>query len=146
MNTRRSLARLATLWVGVVVAIGIAGGFRTDGGPPLPVHVAVTVPLVAFALAYALSSGAREVVLGLDPRMVLAAQLWRIAGAAFLFGWAVGELPDEFAVPAGIGDVATGITAALALAALLRGTLTRRGLLAFSALGRLHVHPACFGK
>lgn len=38
-------------------------------------------------------------------------------------------------LPAGIGDVATGVAALFALAALVGGNLSRRRLVAFTALG-----------
>lgn len=135
MKSRYTLAALLALWASVVVAVGIAAGFTTDGGPPVPAVIAVITPLVVFAAGYSLSTAFRNTILGLDPRIVLAAQLWRVVGAAFLFGWAAGDLPASFAIPAGVGDVATGVAAAAALAALLHGRLTRRGLWAFTALG-----------
>ncbi|MEA1903158.1 MAG: hypothetical protein U9N56_06500 [Actinomycetota bacterium] len=135
MKPKYALAVILTAWVAIVVAISFAGGFQTSSGPPVRVVIAVAVPLVLFAAGIRMSQRIRRIILELDPRMVLAAQLWRVAGAAFLFGWAAGELPAEFAVPAGIGDIVTGVVAASALAALLHGKLKRSGLWAFTALG-----------
>ena len=135
MKAKTTWATLLTLWVAVVAAVGVADGFSTDGEIPWPVLLAVAVPLAGFAALYGLSRSLRNAVLALDPRMVLGIQLWRVVGAAFLFGWAAGDLPAGFAVPAGVGDIATGIAAAVSLAALLRGSLTRVGLWAFTALG-----------
>ena len=48
---------------------------------------------------------------------------------------AAGDLHAGFAIPAGVGDIATGIAALFLLAALLNGTMTRRNLVAFTTLG-----------
>jgi hypothetical protein len=48
----------------------------------------------------------------------MAAQIYRVAGGIFLVLWADGRLPWQFALPAGVGDVATGCLAVL-LAVLL---------------------------
>src|SRR5262249_46307716 len=49
---------------------------------------------------------------------VVAGQVYRVAGGIFLVLWADGRLPWQFALPAGIGDVATG-SVAVVVAALL---------------------------
>ena len=132
MTSRIALAGVGAVWVAIVVTIGIADGF--DIGP-VGLIATAAAPLIVFAVAFNASTWFRGTVLGLDDRMVLAAQLWRVVGAAFLFGWAADDLPADFAIPAGVGDIATGVVAAAALAALLHGTLTRRKLWMFTALG-----------
>jgi hypothetical protein len=74
-------------------------------------------------------------VRGLDLSIIVAAQLWRVVGATFLFLYAAGALTGSFTWPAGIGDIATGVAALAVLTGLLHGSLTRRGLLAFTAPG-----------
>lgn len=123
------------VWVAAVLAVAALGWLETDLPLPIPLAVAVAVPVTVLAGAFRLSERFRASVLALDHRLVLATQLWRVVGAAFLFGWVAGELPAGFAVPAGVGDVATGVAALVVLGALLRGTLTRARLWAFTALG-----------
>ena len=51
---------------------------------------------------------------------LIALQLYRVFGGAFLVGWARNVIPGVFALPAGIGDMITGLLAlpvAIALAA-----------------------------
>lgn len=43
--------------------------------------------------------------------ILVAAQTWRLVGVAFLWGMAQGILAPAFALPAGIGDIAVGVTA-----------------------------------
>jgi hypothetical protein len=58
----------------------------------------------------------------------------RVAGVAFLLYLALGHLPALFALPAGLGDIATGIAAPLVARRLTLGT-GRRGALWFNAFG-----------
>jgi hypothetical protein len=74
-------------------------------------------------------------LLGLDLRLLVAAQRWRVIGIAFLFALAFDQLPAGFAVPSGVGDIATGMPAFAVVLALGNGSLTRRRLYAFTALG-----------
>ena len=66
---------------------------------------------------------------------MLTAQLWRVIGIAFFFALAFDQLPAGFAVPAGVGDLATGIAALAVVLSLGNGSLTRGRLYAFTALG-----------
>lgn len=129
-----ALAAVGMAWVAAVVTIARRSGFVTDGAPVATV-VAVAAPLLVVVGAYRAFPAVRSWVAGLDPTAVLAVQAWRVIGAAFLFGWAAGELPAGFAVPAGIGDIATGVAAVTVALAAARERLTRRALYSFTALG-----------
>jgi hypothetical protein len=59
---------------------------------------------------------------------------FRVAGVAFLITMALGHLPALFALPAGLGDIATGIAAPLVARRLAQGT-GRRAALWFNAFG-----------
>lgn len=60
---------------------------------------------------------------------------FRVVGVAFLVIMALGHLPALFAVPAGLGDIATGVAAPFVAAGLARGTTSRRAAVAFNAFG-----------
>jgi hypothetical protein len=98
------LAALVGSWIGV---------FDTQPSPPIPLGLFAVVPIAVFGLAYLLSEEFRLFVLSLDLRVLTAAQTWRVLGAVFLILWAQGALPGVFALPAGWGDVAIGVTAPL---------------------------------
>jgi hypothetical protein len=123
------------LWAGAVLAAIAAGGFAGGGAARLALPAAVALPLAAVALGYRTAPRFRTYLLALDLRLVLAAQLWRVIGIAFLFALAFERLPAGFAAPAGVGDLATGIAAGGVVLALGNGSLTRRRLYAFTALG-----------
>ena len=58
----------------------------------------------------------------------------RVAGVVFLLYLALGHLPALFALPAGLGDIATGIAAPFVARRLARGA-GRRAALWFTAFG-----------
>lgn len=116
----RSLIVAAAISIGWFVAAFTAaalGVFQTaPGAPPVAVAVAAGAPpLVVIALALR-SSRFRVWARGLDLRFLTLLHTWRTAGLAFLALAAVHALPDGFAAPAGIGDVAVGLTAPLVAA------------------------------
>ena len=53
----------------------------------------------------------QEFVMSLDLRILTVAQTWRVGGIVFLILYQHGALPGVFAIPAGWGDMAIGITA-----------------------------------
>lgn len=112
---------LLALWFTLVFFLAAAGAFVTPpGSPPLPVGMGVTVPIVAFLVAFAVSPSFREFVLAIDLRLAAAIQAWRFAGLGFLALYANGLLPGFFAWPAGLGDIAIGVTAPWVIVALIR--------------------------
>ena len=123
------------VWAGALLALIGAGVYEGGGNPPLALIATVAGPVVGFAIAYRTSPRVRDFALALDPRLVLGAQLWRVVGVGFLFALALGELDAEFAIPAGIGDILTGVAALAVIISLSGGTLTRGRFYAFTALG-----------
>lgn len=123
------------IWSGVVMTAIVAGVFAGGGASRLFLPASQAIPIAAVAIGYRAWPRFRNYLLGLDLRLVLAAQLWRVIGIAFLFALAFDQLPAGFAVPAGIGDLATGIAAIAVVLSLGNGSLTRRRLYAFTTLG-----------
>lgn len=123
------------IWSGVVMTAIVAGVFAGGGASRLLLPASQAIPIAAVAIGYRAWPRFRNYLLGLDLRLVLAAQLWRVIGIAFLFALAFDQLPAGFAVPAGIGDLATGIAALAVVVSLGNAGLTRGRLYAFTALG-----------
>jgi hypothetical protein len=120
-GVRRVVAVTLALWLGLVFLLGIQGAFvGSPGSPPLPIFFGFAIPLVAFFAAYFGWSAFREFVLGADLRLVAAIQGWRWAGFGFLALYAHGVLPGLFAFPAGLGDMAIGVSAPWILLDLIR--------------------------
>ena len=109
------------IWFALVFLLGTNGAFvRPPEVPPFPILLGATVPLVVFVAAYLGSCAFRAFILAADLRLLTAIQAWRAGGLGFLALYAHGILPGLFAWPAGLGDIAIGITAPWVALALIR--------------------------
>jgi hypothetical protein len=82
--------------------------------PPIAFGIAVVTPIVLFLVWFASSPGFRQFVLSLNPRTLTLVQSMRIAGFVFLVLGTYKILPAFFALSAGWGDIAIGVTAPFA--------------------------------
>ncbi len=109
------------IWLALVLVLGANGVFvRPPGAPPIPILLGATVPLVIFGTAYWGWHAFRVLVFAADLRLLTALQAWRAGGLGFLALTAHGILPGSFAWPAGLGDIAIGVTAPWVMLALVR--------------------------
>ena len=116
-----AIAVLVSAWLALVLTLAARGTFTTaPGAPPLGLLIGLVAPLGLFLGSYWSSRTFREFVLSVDLRVIVAIQAWRWAGFGFLSLYAYKVLPGIFAVTAGIGDMAIGVTAPFVLAALIR--------------------------
>jgi hypothetical protein len=121
MNVRSLVRAALGLWFLAAFAAGAAGAFTTaPGTPPLPILVGALAPLAVFFGAYAGSRAFRALVRSADLRLVSAVQAWRAGGLGFIALAAHGVLPGLFAWPAGLGDIAIGLSAPWIALALTR--------------------------
>jgi hypothetical protein len=112
------------LWLGLVSFLASQGAFVADAGsPPLPIFLGLAIPLAA----YFSWNSFREFILGADLRFVTAIQAWRWAGQFFFWLYAWRVLPGLFAFPAGVGDMAIGVTAPWIVLGLVRNPLFAAG-------------------
>jgi hypothetical protein len=89
----------------------LLGVFDSGPRPPLLLGLTATVPVALFVFCYLTSAQFREFVLSLDLRTLALAQVIRVVGIVFVILYFLGTLPGAFALPAGWGDFAIGITA-----------------------------------
>ena len=142
---RLAVAIALTVWLLLVLSLGAAGAFvGPPGTPPLPIAIGVAAPLVLFFTWLRLSQSFREFVLSLDLRLIAGMQAWRWAGLGFLFLYAYKVLPAVFALPAGLGDMAIGVTAPWMILALARqpGFAARGTFIRWNVLGILDLLTA----
>jgi len=128
------------VWLLLVLSLGAAGAFvGPPGTPPLAIAIGVAAPLVLFFGLLRLSQPFREFVLSLDLRLIAGMQAWRWAGLGFLDLYAYKVLPGVFALTAGLGDMAIGVTAPWIILALVRqpGFAARRAFIRWNILGIL---------
>jgi hypothetical protein len=108
-------------WLALVLMLGSRGVFQASpGAPPLGILLGVLAPVAVFLVAFGFSERFRRFALEFDPRLGAGLQAWRFAGLGFLALYAYGVLPGSFALPAGLGDMAIGVTAPWIMLALLR--------------------------
>ena len=130
----------ATLLGGWIVASALLGGagvYHRSSGEATPwlgaafagtltaLLLAARIPVVARSLAHA-GTAARLAV----PHSI------RVVGVVFLIAMAQGKLPAVFALPAGLGDIAVGLSAPFVARRLARDR-DRRGAVRFNLLGIL---------
>lgn len=98
-------------WLFVVLQLAQAGVFRPGAVPVPAIPLAVILPL-AVALPLLLRSANIAAALdALPPSWLIGLQVYRVLGGVFLVRWAAGQLPGEFALPAGTGDMLVGLLA-----------------------------------
>ena len=115
------IAGVLVAWFALVFVLGASGAFVTPPGtPPIPIAIGITAPIIIFLLAFRASRTFRDFVLTADLRLCTGIQAWRFAGLGFLALYAQGALPGLFAWPAGLGDIAIGLTAPWVTLALIR--------------------------
>jgi hypothetical protein len=143
---REPSSRLARpVWIGLLIWLSAATALAASGllarlpVPPPAFAGALTILLFATLL---LSPAVRERVRALGLRALVAFHIVRIAaGAWFLVLYRRGELPDEFAIAAGWGDIAVGI-GAVAVCVFCFPLVTstqRKVLLVWNAVGLLDI-------
>ncbi|MBZ5568284.1 MAG: hypothetical protein LAN64_10600 [Acidobacteriia bacterium] len=103
---------LIAAWFLASLAASAAHLFESDSAQlAFPVAIAALTPLVLFGVWFAISPGFQRFTRSLDPRLLTIVQTWRIGGLVFVVLYAFGLLPGVFALPAGWGDFAIGVTA-----------------------------------
>lgn len=108
-------------WLALILVLAARGAFvASPGAPPLALLIGLLAPVSLFLLGYWAIRPLRDFVLSADPRVIVGIQAWRWAGFGFLTLYFYGVLPGIFAWPAGLGDMAIGVTAPLVLSGLLR--------------------------
>jgi len=112
MKYRNVIAVLVGAWLTFAVSASALGVFKNDSDAlALPVAAAALAPILVFLLWFGTSARFREFLYSLSPRTLTMAHSWRVEGVVFLILSAYGLLPGLFALPAGLGDMAIGITA-----------------------------------
>lgn len=128
-------AWLIAAWFAFSLGASALHLYRTGPNqPPLALGAAFLTPVVVFLAWFRLSPRFREFTHSLDTRVLTLIQSWRFGGLVFLVLASFGILPWLFALPAGLGDMAIGVTAAYAA---LKLASHRRGFLRWQVLGIL---------
>jgi hypothetical protein len=115
-----------TLWAAIVWTAAINGVFRI-GPSALPLlPAAIMLPMVIGVPLLLLSKRVGQLFDAMPATWLVALQIYRVFGAQWLVFWLRGVLPALWAVPAGTGDMLTGLLALPAAIALAAGTAEGR--------------------
>ena len=125
-----------TLWLAVIWSGAINGVFRPGASPMPLLPLAIFLPVIIGTPILLCSKRMGQVLDATPATWLVALQLYRVFGSVFLVGWARNVIPGLFALPAGIGDVITGLLAvpiAISLAADAPGA--RRAAIGWNVFG-----------
>jgi hypothetical protein len=96
-------------WLVAVVLLAADNVFRNDA-PRIPAMLLMTL---AVGYLFLLSRTFRDIIAAIPQHWLIGIQTFRILGGVFLVRYFEGQLPGVFAIPAGVGDVLTGLFAPL---------------------------------
>jgi hypothetical protein len=113
-TTAGVLSVIFIAWLAVAQYLGSTNAYFLTAENSVPtVLFGVLIPLIGAAIGLWLSASLRSLVSAIPLHWLVASQVYRLGGGIFLVLWADGRLPWQFALPAGIGDVATGFFAVI---------------------------------
>src|SRR5262245_42241371 len=109
------------LWFLTALTLGWRGAFlRPAGSLPIPILLAIVIPVGLFLIAFRISDRFRAGILSIDLPLITGVQAWRFGGFAFLVLYTLNLLPGYFAWPAGVGDMAIAAAAPFITVSLIR--------------------------
>jgi hypothetical protein len=115
-----------TLWAAIAWTAAINGVFRTAASPLPLLPSAIFLPVIMGVPVLLLSKRVGHLLDAMPTTWLVALQLYRVFGTQWLAYWLRGLLPGLWALPAGTGDVLTGLFAVPAAIALATGTVEGR--------------------
>ncbi|WP_244196157.1 MFS transporter [Paraburkholderia susongensis] len=127
-----------TLWFAIVWSAAIHGVFRLGASPsPVPwLPMAIFLPVIIGAPLLLFSKRVGKVLDAIPAAWLVALQFYRVFGGWALAAWLHGLLPGLAALPAGTGDVLTGLFALPTAIALASGAAQgRKAAIAWNILG-----------
>jgi hypothetical protein len=115
-----------TMWAAVTWTAAINGAFRT-GASSLPLlPAAILLPVIVGTPVLLFSKRVGQLLDAMPAAWLIALQLYRVFGSQWLAYWLRGVAPGLWALPAGTGDVLTGLFAVPVAIALASGTAEGR--------------------
>jgi hypothetical protein len=106
--------RSALFLIGWFVATAVLAslGAYQGGGRAIPtIQFGLLVPILVGAGLIWRSPTASRIIDAVPQHWLVGAQFFRVLGLVFVALWAAGRLPGQFALPAGLGDLAVGLLA-----------------------------------
>jgi hypothetical protein len=106
------VALILTLWIAAAWTLAAKGIFQRNVVGNLPsLPVAIFLPVLLGSLVLTRSEAVASLLDATPASWLVGIQVYRVLGGVFLIYWIHGTMPGAFALPAGIGDVGTGVLA-----------------------------------
>jgi hypothetical protein len=124
--TAGALSAVLIGWQALAQYFGSANTYlaTVENPPAVPtILFGLLIPLAVAAIGLWQSESVARLVSAIPLHWLVTAQVYRVGGGIFLVLMADGRLPWQFALPAGIGDVTTGVVAVLVAAQLARNAI-----------------------
>jgi hypothetical protein len=125
-TTAGALSAVLIGWQALAQYFGSANTYlaTVENPPAVPtILFGLLIPLAVAAIGLWQSESVARLVSAIPLHWLVTAQVYRVGGGIFLVLMADGRLPWQFALPAGIGDVTTGVVAVLVAAQLARNAI-----------------------
>ena len=136
-TTRLAFLGVVGLWAGFAYEMAQSGALLgAIAGRIPPIGIVAAVPLVAAALAAALSPAFRRTALALPTDLLIGLNTIRLLGVFMLLLGLQGRIPGPFPYSAGWGDMITGALALPVAVVMTRGS-SRLAPLAWNSFGAL---------
>ena len=110
-----------TVWAAVAWTAAINGVFRIGAFPIPLLPLAIFLPMIVGVPLLLVSKRVGQLLDAMPANWLIALQLYRAFGTQWLVYWLRGLLPGLWALPAGTGDVLTGLFAVSVAIALTTG-------------------------
>jgi|SRR5579864_7307565 len=106
-------------WQAVIWWLAQRGTFAPNNPRAILLPLTFVLPLVVGLPLLLRSKSIGQLLDAMPAAWLIGLQVYRVFGSVFLVGWVNGAFPTAFALPAGLGDVLTGLLA-LPVAALVQ--------------------------
>lgn len=109
---RLTVSTAATLlvgWFALAVALGFSGVYRGTSARLPTIEIGILIPILIGCVAIWRSAALSRLIDATPRHWIIAVQAYRVEGVIFLILYATNLLPGVFALPAGAGDIATGL-------------------------------------
>jgi hypothetical protein len=124
-RTVRATAAVLIGWFVVAVVLALLGIYRGAGDRFPTIEIGIVIPILFGYLIIRRWSAVSRLIDATPWHWVIAVQSFRVEGVIFLILYASNSLPGLFALPAGVGDVVTGLLAAAIGARVVAGQQIR---------------------
>ena len=115
-------------WFALAYALGRQNIYWAPDNPTVPtLPLGILAPIILGLALLMRSARIARLLDALPLSWLVGVQFYRVLGGVFVVLWSAGRLPWQFALPAGIGDIATGILAVVVAGMIARSASRAHG-------------------